>query len=69
MPGDFAMNNEIRLVLHHSLHLTFTAMFVIALGTVISMLFMPKIDIGRAKGTVETVGAADAKNAANQAFH
>jgi hypothetical protein len=44
-------------------------MFVIALGTVISMLFMPKIDIGRAKGTVETVGAADAKNAANQAFH
>ncbi|WP_250436128.1 MDR family MFS transporter [Caballeronia sp. ATUFL_F2_KS9A] len=69
VPGDFATNNEIRLVLHHSLHLTFTAMFVIALGTVISMLFMPKIDIGRAKGTVETVGAADAKNAANQAFH
>jgi hypothetical protein len=63
------MNHEIRLVLHHSLHLTFTAMFVIALGTVISMLFMPKIEIGHARGTVETVGATDAKNAANQAFH
>jgi EmrB/QacA subfamily drug resistance transporter len=73
VPGDFAMNNEIRLVLHHSLHLTFAAMFVIALGTVVAMLFMPKIEIGRAKETVGNVGADGAsnaaKNAANQAFH
>jgi len=73
VPGDFATNNEIRLVLHHSLHLTFAAMFVIALGTVVAMLFMPKIEIGRAKETVGNVGADGAsnaaKNAANQAFH
>jgi len=73
VPGDFTANNEIRLVLHHSLHLTFTAMFVTALGTVVAMLFMPKIEIGRAKETVEKVGADGAsnaaKNAANQAFH
>jgi EmrB/QacA subfamily drug resistance transporter len=73
VPGEFAANEGIRLVLHHSLHLTFTAMFVIALGAVFSMMFMPKIELGRPKGTLETVGAADAqsaaKNAANQAFH
>jgi hypothetical protein len=48
-------------------------MFVIALGTVVAMLFMPKIEIGRAKETVGNVGADGAsnaaKNAANQAFH
>jgi hypothetical protein len=48
-------------------------MFVTALGTVVAMLFMPKIEIGRAKETVEKVGADGAsnaaKNAANQAFH
>jgi hypothetical protein len=53
--------------------MTFTAMFVIALGTVVSMMFMPKIDIGRARESVEKTGAGDAKaaakNAANQAFH
>ncbi|SAL77018.1 membrane transport protein [Caballeronia peredens] len=70
VPGNFAANEDIRLVLHHSLHLTFIAMFVIALGAVISMMFMPKVDIGRAKETVEKVGADDAgKAAANQAFH
>ncbi|SAL74896.1 EmrB/QacA family drug resistance transporter [Caballeronia arvi] len=77
VPGDFAINNEIRLVLHHSLHMTFTAMFVIALGTVVSMLFMPKIDIGRARESVGKTGTGDAKaaaknaakDAANQAFH
>jgi hypothetical protein len=45
----------------------------IALGTVVAMLFMPKIEIGRAKETVGNVGADGAsnaaKNAANQAFH
>jgi hypothetical protein len=48
-------------------------MFVIAIGAVISMMFMPKIDIGRARESVEKVGAGEAqnaaKNAANQAFH
>ncbi|MDR5817514.1 MDR family MFS transporter [Caballeronia sp. LZ033] len=74
--GDFAANEDIRLVLHHSLHLTFTAMFVIALGAVVSMLFMPKIDLSRKRESVGAVGATDAtdatnaaKNAANQAFH
>ncbi|WP_284506621.1 MDR family MFS transporter [Caballeronia sp. GAWG1-5s-s] len=60
VPGNFASNAEIRFALHHALHLTFTSMFVIALGAVISMLFMPAVDIGRARPAVGTVSANDA---------
>ncbi|WP_250527001.1 MDR family MFS transporter [Caballeronia sp. GAWG2-1] len=52
VPGDFASNNEIRLALHHALHLTFTAMFFVALGAVVSMLFMPAVKISPRRETV-----------------
>jgi MFS family permease len=65
VPGNFATNEEIRLALHHALHLTFIAMFVIAVGAFIAMLFMPQIDIGRAKETKDKVDAEDAPSAAN----
>ncbi|WP_244816556.1 MDR family MFS transporter [Caballeronia sp. Lep1P3] len=51
-PGNFESNSAIRFALHHALHLTFTSMFVIAFGAVISMLFMPAIEIGRLRGSV-----------------
>jgi hypothetical protein len=57
--GDFAAHMEIRSALHHALHMTFTSMFVIALGAVFAMLFMPAINIGTNK-TVEKVNTADA---------
>jgi hypothetical protein len=51
--------------------MTFMAMFVVAIGAVIAMLFMPAVDIGRAKEHVEKVDGegVDAKAAANSAFH
>ncbi len=57
--GDFVANSEIRAALHHALHMTFTSMFVIALGAVFAMLFMPAINIGMNK-TVEKVDTASA---------
>jgi EmrB/QacA subfamily drug resistance transporter len=58
VPGaSLAVNDEIRMALHHALHMTFASMFVIALGAVIAMQFMPAINIGR-KTTVEKVDAA-----------
>jgi EmrB/QacA subfamily drug resistance transporter len=64
VPGNFTANADIAFALHHALHLTFTSMFVIALGAVIAMLFMPAIDLGHSKTTVEKV-----EGAANQAMH
>lgn len=63
VPGSFATNTEIRLALHHALHLTFMSMLIIAIGAVISMLLMPAVEIGRARETVETVGAEEGKRA------
>ncbi len=45
-------SSEICFALHHALHMTFTAMFVIAIGAVIAMMFMPAVEIGRAKDSV-----------------
>jgi EmrB/QacA subfamily drug resistance transporter len=72
VPGaSLATSEAIRMALHHALHMTFMAMFVVAIGAVIAMLFMPAVDIGRAKEHVEKVDGegVDAKAAANSAFH
>ncbi|PRX24127.1 EmrB/QacA subfamily drug resistance transporter [Paraburkholderia sp. BL18I3N2] len=43
--GDPASIERLRLALHHALHLTFTAMFLVAVGVVVSMLFMPAVKV------------------------
>jgi MFS family permease len=46
--GHVAADTSVRLALQQSLHLTFVALFVVALAVVVSMLFVPKVKIGQA---------------------
>ncbi|KND62467.1 drug resistance transporter, EmrB/QacA family [Candidatus Burkholderia verschuerenii] len=65
-PGaSIATSSEIRFALHHALHMTFTAMFVIAVSAVIAMMFMPAVEIGRTKENVAKVDTDEATSAAN----
>jgi MFS family permease len=43
--ADVVRDNAVRLVLHHSLHLTFASILVITLGAVVSVMMVPTIKL------------------------
>lgn len=46
--GQVGADASVRLALQQSLHLTFVALLAVAIAVVVSMLFVPKVKIGRA---------------------
>lgn len=49
VPGDAVVNAAVRLVLHQSLHLTFSSILVISIGAVVSLMLVPTINLVQRK--------------------
>ncbi|MGI4812756.1 MAG: MDR family MFS transporter [Janthinobacterium lividum] len=46
-PAGMVVNPIVRLALHHSLHMTFVAMFVIAIAVMLTAMLVPAVRLGR----------------------